>query len=70
VRNSSLVEECRAENVTGLKFAAEAVDCQVQGWKLGSQWLSQWRNSDSSEGNRRRDWRVKSGILWRMPGSG
>jgi len=31
VRNSSLVEESGAENVTGLKFDAEAVDVQVQG---------------------------------------
>ena len=30
VRNSSLVEGFRAENVTGLKPAAEAVDDQVQ----------------------------------------
>jgi hypothetical protein len=30
VRNSSLVEESCAENVTGLKPAAEVVDIQVQ----------------------------------------
>ena len=30
VRNSSLVEGSCAENVTGLKSAAEAVDVQVQ----------------------------------------
>jgi hypothetical protein len=26
VRNSSLVEWCRADNITGLKFATEAMD--------------------------------------------
>ena len=38
MRNSSLVEGSGAENVTGLKFTAEAVDVQVQGRKPKDQW--------------------------------
>ena len=34
MRNSSLVEGSCAENVTGLKSAAEAVETQVQGQNL------------------------------------
>ena len=34
MRNSSLVEGSRAENVTGLKPAAEAVDAVGTGWKV------------------------------------
>ena len=41
MRNSSLVEGSCAENVTGLKPAAEAVDVQVQREKFRSQWRSQ-----------------------------
>ena len=41
MRNSSLVEGSGAENVTGLKSAAEAVDVQVQRGKPGGLWLPQ-----------------------------
>ena len=41
MRNSSLVEGFRAENVTGLKPAAEAVDVQVQKERPGPQWQRQ-----------------------------
>ena len=44
MRNSSLVEEPCAENVTGLKFAAEAVDAQVQGRRFNSGTGNQKRN--------------------------
>ena len=37
MRNSSLVEGFRAENVTGLKPVAEAVDVQVQKERPGPQ---------------------------------
>ncbi len=43
MRNSSLVEGLCAENVTGLKPAAEAVDVQVQGWKFDLGGRNQWR---------------------------
>ena len=45
MRNSSLVEGSCAENVTGLKSAAEAVDVQVQGGKFDSGRSNQWPNS-------------------------
>ena len=45
MRNSSLVEGSCAENVTGLKLAAEAVDVQVQGSKLWPQRWTQWGNT-------------------------
>ena len=47
VRNSSLVEGFCAENVTGLKPAAEAVDVRVQRGRLYSQRWSQRGNPPS-----------------------
>ena len=44
MRNSPLVEGSCAENVTGLKFAAEAVDAQVQGRRFNSGAGNQKRN--------------------------
>ena len=57
MRNSSLVEGSCAENVTGLKFAAEAVDVQVQGGRLDSGVGNQRRNlfAGESGGEGRRD---------------
>ena len=56
MRNSSLVEGSCAENVTGLKFAAEAVDVQVQGGRFNSGVWNQKRNlfAGESGGERQR----------------
>jgi len=80
VRNSPLVEGFRAENVTGLKLAAEAVNVQVQRLKSCSQWWI-YRESNDREtptsvgaerpkGSRRWIRREKGQILWIMPGYG
>ena len=63
MRNSPLVEGFRAENVTGLKLAAEAVNVQVQRLKSCSQrWSYQeyddWETLTSVKGTRPKDaWR-------------
>ena len=60
MRNSPLVEGSCAENVTGLKFAAEAVDVQVQGERNGSE------TGTCSQGKAD----VKDRNLWLLPGHG
>jgi four helix bundle protein len=52
VRNSSLVEGLRADNVSGLKPATEAVGCKGQGARLKSQGASSESEGEVSRGTR------------------
>ena len=57
MRNSPLVEGSCAENVTGLKFAAEAVDVQVQEGKFHSGDRNQRRDLFAGKTGGESQWR-------------